>query len=294
MQKYNFSLVLPLFNEQEIVEITLKEILKINLDNDELFEIIIVNDGSNDLTSTILKKFSLNKNINIITHDRNYGYGRALKTGIKNANTKNIFITDIDGTYPNNKIVDFYNKFSEKKCDMLVGARDARSENISLIRKPPKYIINKLANYLVDYKIPDLNSGFRIFKKELFEKFENILPDGFSFTSTITLALLSDYKFVAYEKINYEKRVGKSKIHPIKDTINFVVLILKVIIYFNPLRVFIPLSIITFLIGFILILLRIIIGGQFLVTSIIFIFFATNFLFLGLIADLINKKTRRQ
>ena len=108
--------------------------------------------------ATRLTKFSLDKNITIITHDRNYGYGRALKTGIKNSNSDIIFITDIDGTYPNNKIVDFYNKFSEKKCDMLVGARDARSENISLIRKPPKYIINKLANYLVDYKIPDLNS----------------------------------------------------------------------------------------------------------------------------------------
>lgn len=293
MQKYNFSLVLPIFNEQEIVEIALNEILKINLDNGGLFEIIIVNDGSSDSTSKILKKFSLIKNINIITHKRNYGYGRALKTGIKKSKSDIIFITDIDGTYPNNKIIDFYNKFLEKKYDMLVGARDFKNKNISLIRKPPKYLINKLANYLVDYKIPDLNSGFRIFRKELFEKFENILPNGFSFTSTITLAFLSEYKSVAYEEIDYKKRVGKSKIHPIKDTINFVILILKVTIYFNPLRVFIPLSIITFLIGLILIILRLIMGGQFLVTSIIFMFFATNFLFLGLIADLINKKNQK-
>lgn len=293
MYKYDFSLVLPIYNEQEIVEKALEEILKINSNNNDLFEVIVVNDGSNDLTPSILKKFSLVKNIKIISHDRNYGYGRSLKTGIKNANSENIFITDIDGTYPINKIVYFYYKFVEKNCDMLVGARDAGSVNISLIRKPPKYLINKLANYLVDYKIPDLNSGFRIFKKQLFKKYEYILPDGFSFTSTITLAFISDYKLVSYEEINYEKRVGKSKIHPIKDTINFVILILKVIIYFNPLRVFIPLSIITFLLGLILFLLRIIIGGQFLVSSIILIFFATNFLFLGLIADLINKKMKK-
>ena len=293
MINYSFSLVLPVFNEQEIVEKAIDEIVQINLDNKSIFEIIIVDDGSNDSTKSILEKYNLNQNIKIIYHNRNYGYGRALKTGIKNANTENIFITDIDGTYPNNKIVDFYSKYSENKYDMLVGARDPKSKNISLLRKLPKYFINKLANYLVEHKIPDLNSGFRIFKKELFEKYENILPDGFSFTSTITLSFISDYKSVSYEEIYYEKRVGKSKIHPIKDTINFIILILKVIIYFNPLKVFMPLSIMTFLIGLILFLLRMIMGGQFLVTSIILIFFATNFLFLGLIADLINKKTKR-
>ena len=101
---------------------------------------------------------------------------------------------------------------------------------------------------------------------------------------------LSEFKKVEYKQINYNKRVGESKIHPIKDTLNFVILILKVIIYFNPLKVFIPLSLVTFFIGVLLILYRALIGSQFLVTSIIFLFFATNFLFLGLIAELINKR----
>ena len=173
---------------------------------------------------------------------------------------------------------------------MLVGSRSLMNSGIPLIRKPPKYLINKLANYLVQYKIPDLNSGFRIFKKTFYEKYKNLLPDGFSFTSTITLAFLSEFRVVEYKKIDYEKRIGQSKIHPIKDTLNFVILILRVIIYFNPLRVFIPLSLVTFLVGFLLILYRIISGGQFLVTSVLLMFFATNFLFLGLIADLINKR----
>lgn len=290
MSKYNFSLILPIYNEELIVENAINEILKIKTDYKNCFEIIIVDDGSTDTTPSILEKFKNIENINLIKHEKNYGYGRALKTGINNSKTDFIFITDIDGTYPNKNITEFFEKFNEKKYDMLVGARDPKSRNISTLRKPPKFIINKLANFLVNYNIPDLNSGFRIFKKELFQKYRNILPDGFSFTSTITLAFLSEFKSVKYESIEYEKRIGKSKIHPIKDTINFVILLLKVTIYFNPLRVFTPLSIFFFLIGIFLIVLRIILGGQFLVTSIIFIFFATNFLFLGLIADLINKR----
>lgn len=292
MSNYNFSLVLPIFNEQDIVEQALEEIIKLNTEDNNLFEIVIVDDGSNDLTKEKLESFRNKRHVNLIKHEKNYGYGKALKTGIVNSKTDIIFITDIDGTYPNNEILVFYKKFLEKKCDMLVGERDAKSANIPLVRKPPKLIINKLANYLVNYDIPDLNSGFRIFKKSLYEKHKNLLPDGFSFTSTITLAFISDIQKVEYDRINYKKRVGKSKINPIKDTLNFVFLILRVIIYFNPMRIFIPLSLITFLIGLILIILRIIFGGQFLVTSIIFMFFATNFLFLGLIADLINKKIR--
>ena len=292
MSNYNFSLVLPIFNEQDVVEYALDEIIKLNKEDNNLFEIVIVDDGSNDLTKEKLENFSNKNHVNLIRHEKNYGYGKALKTGIFNSKSDIIFITDIDGTYPNNEILVFYKKFLREKCDMLVGERDAKSVNIPLIRKPPKLVINKLANYLVNYNIPDLNSGYRIFKKSLYKKHKNLLPDGFSFTTTITLAFISDFLKVKYESINYKKRVGKSKINPIKDTLNFVVLILRVIIYFNPLRIFIPLSLITFLLGLILIISRIIFGGQFLVTSIIFMFFATNFLFLGLIADLINKKIR--
>lgn len=290
MSFYKFTLVLPVFNEEKIVESAIDELIDLQNKNGILFEIVIVNDGSDDQTNLKLEKYRSINNVILISHDRNYGYGRALKTGIKNSKSDYIFITDIDGTYPNQKILDFYNQFVEDDVDMLVGSRDLFGSNISLIRKPPKYIINKLANFLVNYDIPDLNSGFRIFKKNLFEKYLNLLPDGFSFTSTITLAFLSEFKRVKYVNIQYNKRVGKSKIHPVKDTLNFIILILRVIIYFNPLRVFIPLSLITFFIGISLIIYRMLVGGQFLVTSIVLIFISTNFLFLGLIADLINKR----
>lgn len=285
-----FSLILPIYNEEKIIEKSLNQILKLQLDSKNLFEIIIVNDGSSDSTSKILNKFKFNNNFKIIDHSKNYGYGRSLKTGISQSAYDNIFITDIDGTYPNHRIVEFFLEFSANNFDMLVGSRSLVDSGIPLIRRPPKYLINKLANYLVQHKIPDLNSGFRVFKKVFYEKYKNLLPDGFSFTSTITLAFLSEFKKVEYKKIKYNKRVGESKIHPIKDTLNFIILILKVIIYFNPLKVFVPLSLVTFFIGVLLILYRALIGSQFLVTSIIFVFFAANFLFLGLIAELINKR----
>ena len=285
-----FSLILPIYNEEKIIEQSLNQILKLKQENKDLFEIIIVNDGSSDSSSQILKRFENNKDLKIIDHDKNCGYGRAIKTGISQSSNENIFITDIDGTYPNDKIIQFYLEFSRGNFDMLVGSRSLMNSGIPIIRIAPKYLINKLANYLVQQKIPDLNSGFRVFKKKLYKQYENLLPDGFSFTTTITLAFISDFRKVEYQKINYEKRIGKSKIHPIKDTLNFVILILRVVIYFSPLRVFIPLSLMILFIGTSLIIYRVINGGQFLVTSIILFFFAINFLSLGLIADLINKK----
>ena len=285
-----FSLILPIYNEEKIIEKSIDQILKLQSDNNYLFEIIIVNDGSSDTTHEILKKFKQNDNLKIIDHSKNYGYGRALKTGISQSTYETIFITDIDGTYPNDRIVEFFLEFSSNNFDMLVGSRSLMNSGIPLIRKPPKYLINKLANYLVRFKIPDLNSGFRIFKKSLYQQYQHLLPDGFSFTSTITLAFLSELKKVEYKSINYEKRVGKSKIHPIKDTFNFVILILRVMIYFNPLRIFVPLSLITFFIGFVLLIYRILEGGQFLAATIILLFLSMNFMLLGLLADLINNR----
>jgi hypothetical protein len=131
---------------------------------------------------------------------------------------------------------------------MLVGARIGDSVNIPLIRRPPKWVINQLANYMVGTKIPDLNSGMRIMKKEIIERFFNILPEGFSFTSTITIAMLSNGYQVKYVPIDYHQRKGKSKIRPFNDTLNFVRLIVRTVMFFDPLKVFLPISL-PFLIG---------------------------------------------
>ncbi|MFH1899687.1 MAG: glycosyltransferase family 2 protein [Patescibacteria group bacterium] len=234
--KNQISIIIPAYNEEQRIGIVIDNLLaNIALQNMDC-EIIVVDDGSLDKTAEIVKRYD----VQLIQHEHNKGYGASLKTGIYYAKYNVIVITDADGTYPIDqipKLVNFINEY-----DMVVGARIGKHVKIPLIRQPIKWFLNKYANYLVQDNIPDLNSGLRVFKKDVFKKFRGILPNGFSFTTTITLALLSDGYRVKYMPINYFKRGGKSKIRPIRDTINFFSLITKVSLYFNPLRVFMPIS----------------------------------------------------
>jgi glycosyltransferase involved in cell wall biosynthesis len=237
------SLIIPVYNEVKAIQNTIENLdkLKQNLKNFE-FEIIIVNDGSNDGTEKYLQQYKKkSENVFIINHRNNRGYGAALKTGINASKHNYIAITDADGTYPNNKIPEFFQIVLEKSCDMIVGARTGKEVKIPLIRKPAKWILNLIANHLTGIKIPDINSGFRIMKKNVVKRFFNILPDGFSFTTTITLAMLTNGFHVEYIPINYNARTGQSKIRPVYDTLNFLQLIIRTSMYFEPLRVFVPL-----------------------------------------------------
>jgi hypothetical protein len=131
---------------------------------------------------------------------------------------------------------------------MVVGARIGQNVNIPLQRRPAKWVLAKLSGYLAEQPIPDLNSGLRVLKRDLVRKYEHLLPDGFSFTTTITLALLCNHYRVHYHTINYAKRVGASKIRP-AHAYQFLMLILRTVVYFNPLRVFLPLGLVFFLAG---------------------------------------------
>jgi len=133
---------------------------------------------------------------------------------------------------------------------MVVGARTGNKVHIPLIRKPAKWLIGKLANFLTEVKIPDLNSDLRMMRKEMVLKYMNILPSGFSFTLTITMAALTNDYRVKYIPIDYLKRVGSSKISPIKDTLNFLTLLVRTSLYFNPMKIFMLFSLILFLLAF--------------------------------------------
>jgi glycosyltransferase involved in cell wall biosynthesis len=283
------SIVIPVFNEADHIEKTIQQLIKIIQSYKADFEVIFINDGSTDNTTQQLA--GLDKDFfRVIHHDINRGYGASLKTGIANATSPYICIIDADGTYPIDEIPKLAEALSEG-YDMVVGARAGKMVKIPFLRRLPKWILNKLCNYLSGFKIPDINSGLRIMRKTSVERFHNILPDGFSFTTTITIAMLTNNLRVHFTPINYFARHGKSKIRPVYDTLNFLQLIIRTSLYFNPLKVFIPLSMF-FFIGGILVL---VISWLFLdkimdVTFGIFILTSVMALSIGMLADLIDKR----
>ena len=282
------SAIIPAYNEETGIEKVISELTAVLRKLDITFEIIVVNDGSTDRTGEILKDLE----VILLNHPVNRGYGASLKDGIKEARYDNILILDADGTYPQDAIPALIAKAD--RYDMVVGSRTGGSVAIPPHRRFPKWLLKKMADYLVGMKIPDLNSGLRIFKKNTALKFFNILPNGFSFTTTITVALLSNNYRVKYIPINYNKRTGKSKFRPIQDTFNLLNLILRTSLYFNPLKIFIPFSLILFLLAVLVFIYSKFFTPQVMdITIIVIIMTAVQILALGLIADLVDKRTDR-
>lgn len=285
----SFSIIIPVYNEVKAIEETLTKIHKTLQGFNFKYEIIVVNDGSTDRTTEKLEE--LKKKINFINISRwpNKGYGSAIKLGIINAVSENILITDADGTYPIEDIPKFFTEF--KSCDMLVGVRSFK--NLPNKTKPVKWMLGKLANYVTETEIPDINSGFRIFKKNSFIPFLPIIPDGFSLTTTITLGMIISNYNVKYIPIKYHVRKGKSKIKPIYDTLNFIKIILKIGLFLSPMKIFTPLSLFLFIGGIFWGAYSWIFLGNFADTStLVLIIGALQLFILSLISELINKRTQ--
>lgn len=209
------SVVVPAYNESGAI-VRCIEHLRATLDPvDFAAEIVVVDDGSTDGTSDQLAAI---EGIRVLRHDRNRGYGAALKTGIRAARGEIIVITDADGTYPVDRIPELVAAMEE--CDMVVGARTGQKVRIPLVRRPAKWFITTLASYLSEAEIPDLNSGLRAFRRHDALRLFGILPDGFSFTTTITLSMMCSGMMVRFIPIDYHERTGRSKIRPLRDTWN--------------------------------------------------------------------------
>lgn len=235
-----FSVIVPCFNERGAIRESVDSLIR-HLGGRNDYEIVIVDDASTDGTSEILDEVASQFDcVRVERHDRNRGYGAALKTGIRRSSGDLVVITDADGTYPNERIAELVEACQGR--DMVVGARTADDVSYPLIRKIPKFFLKLYASWLAGQSIPDLNSGLRVMRRSVVERFLTILPDGFSFTTTITLAMLTNYYDVSYVPIGYAPRVGRSKIKPIRDTSRFFQLILRTGMYFAPLRVFFPIA----------------------------------------------------
>ena len=281
-----FSIVLPVYNEEKGVALTLDHLQENLKSSDCQYEIIAVNDGSTDGTREILHSRS---DIRVIEHRRNRGYGAALKTGIRNAKYPIIVITDGDGTYPNERIPQLV--ALTEQADMVVGARIGANVNYSNLRKITKWFLVRFAEWITNTQIPDLNSGLRVFHKSGVERFINILPNTFSFTTTITVAMLTNGYIVHYEPIDFHHRKGKSKIKPIRDTLRFVQLILRTGLYFAPLRVFMPISGLFFA-GFLYTLIQdIFVREDLTERTLILLIAATQTGMFALLADMLDKRT---
>jgi len=253
-QKYGpVSIIIPAYNEEESVG---EEIYKISEIMDKagiIYEIVVVDDSSSDNTARIAQ----NAGARVFHHLHNRGYGASLKTGIYEARYEKIVITDADGTYPSDRIPEMLQLL--ENSDMVVGERSGNNVKIPLIRKPAKWFLRRLAQFVTGKKIPDLNSGLRAFRKQFVNLYSTLLSDRFSFTTTLTVASLSDDYKITYLPIDYYVRSGKSKIVP-WDFLNFIVLVLRLSMFFNPLKVFVPIFNFCLAIGLLKLVLDIVIG----------------------------------
>lgn len=228
------SVVIPAYNEEGAVGAVIAEIRQRLADAGLAPEIVVVDDGSTDRTAPA----ALAAGARVIQHRSNRGYGAALKTGIAAAAHDVVAIVDADGTYPATALPAMIAELDH--ADMVVGARIGTEVRIPFVRRPAKWALTHLANYVANATIPDLNSGLRVFRRDIVMQYYPILPDQFSWTTTITLAMHCDKYAVSYLPIDYRTRRGRSKIVP-WDAGNFAILIMRTAMLFRPLRVFLPL-----------------------------------------------------
>lgn len=288
-----YSVLIPCYNEQGAIQDTIEAVVtacEASLPADS-FEVLVIDDGSTDASVAVIETVAeRDSRVRLVRHRKNKGYGAALKTGLGVARGSWIAITDADGTYPNQRMGEL---FSMPDADMVVGARIGDDVVYSRLRAIPKIFLRRYAQWITGTHIPDINSGFRAFRADVARRYLDLYPDGFSFTTTITISMLMEGREVIYEPISYTPRIGKSKIKPIRDTLRFVSTIARTGMFFAPLKVLKP-FILFFWAAF-----AISAGYDTFVLSDLTdktttaLLLALNTTVLGLLADLIDRRTRQ-
>ncbi len=236
------SVLLPAYNEALAIERVLDEVVSALAEEVDL-EIVVVDDGSTDDTAARAEHFAANCwqcPVRVIRCPENRGAGAARKVGIRAAVGEVIVMLDADGSYPASAIRELLCWFPT--YDQVNGARRSEQGTMRVLRVPAKWLIRNLACYLTGQKIPDLNTGLKAFKREAMLPWLWVVPDGFSCVTTMTLVFLTNGRPVKYVPVDYRPRIGKSKFHPIHDTLAYLTTVLRIVLYFRPLKIFLPLA----------------------------------------------------
>ena len=238
------SIVLPCYNEEEHVLLEVKRICAAMDKSGISYELLAVDDGSTDQTLDRLHSAEPDfPRLKVIPFRRNSGAGTVRRIGSQQARGEIVVWTDADLTYPNERIPELVAMLDEDPLtDQVVGARTSEKGTLKVFRVPAKWFVRKLAERLTNADIPDLNSGLRAFRREVALPYLKLLPPGFSCVTTITLAFLSNGHEVRYVPIEYAKRAGRSKFHFLSDAYRYVLQVLRMVMYFNPLKVLMPLA----------------------------------------------------
>jgi polyisoprenyl-phosphate glycosyltransferase len=283
------SVVLAVFNEKGHVRREIHRIREALEASPNSFEIIVVDDGSTDGSREELR---LMEGIRLIEFPLNRGSGSARKVGTQAARGRVVVWTDVDMTYPNEEIPRLVKEL--EGFDQVIGARTSEQGTRKLFRVPAKWLIRKLASYLVESRIPDLNSGLRAFRRDVALQFLHLLPKGFSCTSTMTLSFLANDYTVKYVPIDYLPRFGRSKFHWWNDTKRYVTQVVRMILTYSPLRFFFPVGATLLVIGIGKLVFDWVTKDFHLATNTLLIFFAAFQMFaIGLLADVVVRTSNR-
>jgi glycosyltransferase involved in cell wall biosynthesis len=241
-------------------------------------DVLVVDDGSSDRTAEL----AASAGARVIRHPYTKGNGAAVKSGIRQAAGEFVLIIDADGQHPPDEAVRLASRLGE--YDLVVGARPP-SSHASIGRRAGNALLNALAGYLTGRAIPDLTSGFRAARRECLREFLHLLPNGFSTPTTTTLAFLRAGYSVAFEPVGAARRVGRSKIHFTRDGATFLLIALKIVTLFSPLRIFLPVSLTSLLVGTVYGIWNVVAHGRIPNGAVVLILFAALVFLVGLVSE---------
>jgi glycosyltransferase involved in cell wall biosynthesis len=281
------SVVVPCCDERESVGQTIERLVA---SVGELAEIVVVDDGSRDGSAEVIEAAAARwPNVVLIRHDGNLGYGAALKSGIRASTGEAVVITDADGTYPVERIPDLLTAL--EGADMVVGNRFADGPVGPWARRLPRTVLRRYVSWLVRRPVPDMNSGLRAMRREVLERYLHLLPDSFSFTTSITVVLMRRRFRVRFVPVEYSERVGLSKLKPIRDTARFLQVILRTGAYFAPMRVFAPVTGALLLLGAASFVHDVVVERNLTDTTVLLLLFGVQTGLLALLGDMIDKRS---